>query len=124
MPISELTQAAGIDAAPILKKQYKFLGEALLNPKNTTYQIIYIAVGIQKDFPDGEGTSSPGNFITLYVSVARPYSCGSVHITPKDPTMAPVIDPNHLSHPLDVELFSDGVLFYNTLPPRNHLHLS
>jgi choline dehydrogenase-like flavoprotein len=117
-PISELTNAATNNAAPILKKQYKLLGEALLNPKDSAYQMIYIPVGVQKGFADGEGTPSPGNFITLYASVARPYSRGSVHITSKDPTVAPIIDPNYLSHPLDVELFSDGVLFLQYLATK------
>jgi choline dehydrogenase len=117
-PISELIQSAVIDAAPILKKQYRLLGEALLNPKDSAFQMIYIPVGVQKGFADGEGTPSPGNFITLYVSVSRPYSRGSVHITSKDPTIAPVIDPNYLSHPLDVELFSDGVLFLQYLATK------
>jgi len=114
-PIAKLTQAAVIDAVPILKKQYKLLGEALLNPKDSAYQMIYIPVGVQKGFANGEGSPSPGNFITFYVSVARPYSRGSVHITSKDPTAAPIIDPNYLSHPLDIELFSDGVLFLQYL---------
>jgi choline dehydrogenase len=117
-PISELTQMAVSNAVPILKKQYKLLGEALLNPKDSVYQMIYIPVGVQKGFADGEGTPSPGNFITFYVSVARPYSRGSVHITSKDPTAAPIIDPNYLSHPLDVELFSDGVLFLQYLATK------
>jgi choline dehydrogenase-like flavoprotein len=117
-PISELTQAAVIDAAPILKKQYTLLGEALLNQNDSAYQLIYIPVGVEKGLADGEETPSPGNFVTLYVSVARPYSRGSVHITSKDPNMAPVIDPNYLSHPLDVELFSNGVLFLQYLATK------
>lgn len=117
-PISELIQTAVLTAPPILQKQYKLLGEALLNPKDSAYQMIYIPVGVQKGFADGEGIPSPGNFITLYVSVSRPYSRGSVHITSKDPTVAPIIDPNYLSHPLDVELFSDGVLFLQYLATK------
>jgi choline dehydrogenase len=117
-PISELIQAAVANAPPILQKQYKLLGEALLNPSDSAYQMIYIPVGVQKGFADGEGTPSSGNFITLYVSVSRPYSRGSVHITSKDPTIPPIIDPNYLSHPLDVELFSDGVLFLQTLATK------
>jgi len=117
-PISELIQAATNNAVPILKQQYQLLGEALLNPKDSAYQMIYIPVGVQKGVADGEGIPSPGNFITLYVSVSRPYSRGSVHITSKDPTVAPIIDPNYLSHPLDVELFSNGVLFLQYLATK------
>jgi choline dehydrogenase len=116
--ISKLTEAAVIDAAPNLKKQYRLLGEALLNPKDSAYQMIYIPIGIQKGFADGEGTPSPGSFISLYTSISRPYSRGSVHITSKDPTVAPLIDPNYLSHPLDVEVFSDGILFMQEFATR------
>lgn len=117
-PISELIQVAVLKAPPILQKQYKLLGEALLNPKDSAFQMMYIPLGIQKGFDNGGGTLSPGNFITLYVSVSRPYSRGSVHITSKDPTVPPIIDPNYLSHPLDVELFSDGVLFLQYLATK------
>jgi choline dehydrogenase len=72
--------------------------------------MIYIPIGVEKGFADGEGTPSPGSLINVYTSISRPYSRGSAHITSKDPTFAPPIDPNYLSHPLDVEVFSDGVL--------------
>jgi choline dehydrogenase len=119
--ISQLTKAATIDAPPSLKKQYELLGESLLNPKDSAYQVIYIPAGIEKGFADGEGTPAPGSWFSFYVSVSRPYSRGNVHATSKDPTVAPLIDPNYLSHPLDVELFSDGVLFIQDLATKEPL---
>jgi hypothetical protein len=76
-------QAAVIDIIPILKKQYKLLGEALLNPKDSAYKIIYIPTGVQKGFADGEGTPSPGNFLTFYVSVSHHILVGVCISPPK-----------------------------------------
>ena len=120
-PISKSTEAAVIDAPPTLKKQYELLRESLLNSKDSAYQLIYIPVGVEKGFADGEGTPAPGSWFTFYVSISRPYSRGSVHTTSKDPTVAPAIDPDYLSHPLDVELFSDGVLFIQDLATKEPL---
>jgi hypothetical protein len=47
-----------------------------------------------------------------------------VHITSKDPTAAPIIDPNYFSHPLDAELFSGGVLFLQYLATILDLNIS
>lgn len=119
--IAQLTKAATIDAPPALKKQYELLRESLLNPKDSAYQIIYIPVGIEKGFSDGEATPAPGSWFSFYVAISRPYSRGSVHATSKDPSVAPLIDPNYLSHPLDLELFSDGVLFVQDLATQEPL---
>jgi choline dehydrogenase len=70
--ISQLTKAAVIDAPPALKKQYELLGWSLLNSKDTAYQIIYIPVGIEKGFSDGEGTIAPGSWFSYYVAISRP----------------------------------------------------
>jgi choline dehydrogenase len=114
-PIADSVKAAVIDAIPSLKKQYKLLGESLLNPENSSYQIIYIPIGTQKGFVGGEAPPSPGNFITIDISIERPYSRGRVHISSKDPAVAPKIDPNYLSHPLDLEIFRNGLFFVQDL---------
>ena len=119
--IQQLTKAAVIDAPQALKKQYELLGQSLLNTKNSAYQIIYLPVGIEKGFTDGEGTPAPGSWFSFYVAISRPYSRGSVHATSTDPTVAPLIDPNYLSHPLDIELFSSGALFVQDLATKEPL---
>ena len=55
---------------------------------------------------------------SVYTPRFLAYTLGSVHIMSKDPTVAPLIDPNYLSHPLDVEVFSDGVLFMQEFATR------
>ena len=119
--ISQQTKAAVINAPPGLKKQYELLGQSILNTRDSAYQIIYIPVGIEKGFSDGEGTPAPGSWFSFYVAISRPYSRGSVHATSTDPTVAPLIDPNYLSHPLDLELFSSGALFVQDLATKEPL---
>lgn len=52
----------------------------------------------------------PGKFITIGSMLSRPLSRGSVHIRSKDPSAQPIIDPNYLSHPIDVEIMAHHIL--------------
>lgn len=52
----------------------------------------------------------PGKFITIGSMLSQPLSRGSVHIRSKDPSAQPTIDPNYLSHPVDVEIMAHHVL--------------
>ncbi|POS72820.1 choline dehydrogenase [Diaporthe helianthi] len=52
----------------------------------------------------------PGKFISIGSMLSQPLSRGSVHIRSKDPSAQPVIDPNYLSHPIDVEIMAHHVL--------------
>ena len=55
----------------------------------------------------------------------HPLSRGSVHITSSDPTVYPAIDPNYLSHPLDLYVISQTLLHMQqvarTPPLSNYL---
>lgn len=66
----------------------------------------------------------PGKFITIGSVLSQPLSRGSVHIRSKDPSAQPVIDPNSLSHPIDVEIMANHILQTKkiaALSPFNHL---
>jgi choline dehydrogenase-like flavoprotein len=52
----------------------------------------------------------PGKFITIGSMLSQPLSRGSVHIRSKDPSAQPTIDPNYLSHPVDVEIMAHHIL--------------
>lgn len=58
---------------------------------------------------------SPGKFVSFGVMLSHPLSRGSVHIGSHDPNNAPVIDPNYLSHPLDVEVMARHMLRIKTI---------
>lgn len=52
----------------------------------------------------------PGKFITIGSMLSQPLSRGSVHIRSRDPAAQPTIDPNYLSHPIDVEIMAHHIL--------------
>jgi choline dehydrogenase-like flavoprotein len=52
----------------------------------------------------------PGKFITIGCMLSQPLSRGSIHICSKDPSTQPTIDPNYLSHPVDLEIMAHHIL--------------
>ncbi|KAF3480942.1 glucose-methanol-choline oxidoreductase [Arthroderma uncinatum] len=48
----------------------------------------------------------PGNYVSLGLSLAMPFSRGSTHITSSNPEDKPKIDPRFFSHPLDIEIMA------------------
>ncbi|KAK6361334.1 hypothetical protein TWF730_005068 [Orbilia blumenaviensis] len=56
-----------------------------------------------------------GNFLSLLGVLEHPFSRGSSHIKSSDPAVYPDIDPNYLSHPLDIEILSKIVLHLQTI---------
>jgi choline dehydrogenase-like flavoprotein len=49
---------------------------------------------------------TPGKFFTIVGVLQHPFSRGHVHISSPDPLEYPRIDPQYLSHPLDIKLLS------------------
>lgn len=88
---------------------YKIAERGLLDPKQ--------ASGAYLSFigPWG-GPPEPGSrTLTLCVMLSQPLSRGSVHIGSKDISAAPIVDPNYLSNPLDLDLFAEHMLYIETL---------
>ena len=52
-----------------------------------------------------------GNFVTISGFLCYPLSRGSVHIRSADAADMPLIDPNFLSHPLDLDIYARHVRF-------------
>ena len=57
----------------------------------------------------------PGNFISIGVSLQHPLSRGSVHIQSPDILIKPVVDPEYLSHPLDIEIYARHMLLLEVI---------
>jgi choline dehydrogenase len=55
--------------------------------------------------------NDPGNFAGVGVSPSHPLSRGSTHIQSNSPVDHPLIDPRYFSHPADMEVMIDAVLF-------------
>ncbi|KAI1086319.1 putative GMC oxidoreductase [Rostrohypoxylon terebratum] len=56
-----------------------------------------------------------GKFITFSVMLSQPLSRGSVHIGSDQISASPVINPNYLSHPLDIEIHARHVQYIETI---------
>ena len=53
--------------------------------------------------------------MSFLISLAHPFSRGTVHVSSSSPRDPPVIDPRYLSHPLDVEILARHVRYIPTI---------
>ncbi|OTA62906.1 GMC oxidoreductase [Hypoxylon sp. EC38] len=74
--------------------------------------------------PDSDSPSGPvpGGFLTLGVMLSQPLSRGSVHIASKDPLAKPIIDPNYLSNPVDIEVYARHMTYLETIATSSPLN--
>lgn len=97
---------------------YKIAETNLLDPKQ--------ASGAHLSFigPWGGPPEPNSKTLTLCAMLSQPLSRGSVHIGSKDTSAAPIVNPNYLSNPLDLDLFAEHMLYIETLarsPPLTDL---
>ncbi|KAK7935360.1 oxidoreductase [Apiospora marii] len=83
----------------------------LLSP--TKPSAAYLSVVAQQDLPSAG--PAPGKFLTLGMYISQPLSRGHVHIRSADPSAPPGIDPQYLTHPVDVEVMAQHLLFLNNV---------
>jgi len=57
----------------------------------------------------GRGLNTPDPFVTLTIAMTQPASRGRITLRSADPAAPPVIEPNYLSEPDDVEAMVEGV---------------
>ncbi|KAI9817986.1 MAG: hypothetical protein M1832_004507 [Thelocarpon impressellum] len=98
-----------------LKEQYELTKKKLDDPKEASVQELYNTIFVNPALADQTkklfgNPEAPGGYFFMGGVVEHPFSRGSVHIGSADPSAAPVIDPNYLSHPLDVQLYNDIAL--------------
>jgi choline dehydrogenase len=102
-----------------LARQHELQKAQLLNDTEADVQINFGAMGVNplahNDISQIFAHGNPGGFAGLMAALTHAFSRGSVHITSADPRAPPRIDPRYLSHPLDLELLSQGLLFTQTL---------
>ena len=97
--------------------QYAELRAMMLDPNESTCfygfapgQMHVGAIG-KTSMKDAYLPKLADNYITIMVGLNHPFSRGSVHIGTSDPRRPPVIDPNYLSHQLDLEILARGTQF-------------
>ena len=120
-----------------LKAQYTELVKMLLDPAESACFNSFIA-GQQNihstgrtSMPYAYSQALPENYVNICAGLNHPFSRGSVHIQSSDPAAPPAINPNYLSHPLDLELMGravqnveniiDHLAFHKILKPENRV---
>jgi choline dehydrogenase-like flavoprotein len=86
--------------------QYEYLRAVSLDPDSST---AYISGAPLEIFP--EPAPQETTSMSIVCSHVHPFSRGSSHITSKDPSEQPAIDPRYLSHPLDLEILARHILY-------------
>lgn len=79
--------------------------QLLNNPKVPTVEILYEA-----NFVGAFGYTG-GKFITFISTVMQPFSRGSVHIDPNNPSGKPIIDPRYMSNEYDRKALVEAAKF-------------
>ncbi|KAI0879846.1 putative GMC oxidoreductase [Annulohypoxylon maeteangense] len=106
--------ASGKEPDQVRARAYYQVAKAtLLDPKQ--------ASGTYLSFLGPWGGPIEGNSrtLTLGAMLSQPLSRGSVHISSKDTSAAPIVNPNYLSNPLDLDLYAEHMLYIETIA-RSH----
>lgn len=122
----------GGEDIPGLCEQYDLVLQKLRDPNVASAQELFFTGGESPQFGDNitqlfqlDPVTAPDSYFTMFGVLEHPFSRGSVHITSSDPTVAPAIDPNYLSHPLDLVVTSSIALHLQTVgqtqPLASHL---
>jgi choline dehydrogenase-like flavoprotein len=104
---------------PSQKAQFDLLREMLRDPTGASGQYTMAPFQIvPRDGPSCKGIygmGKDGNYISIVSALNHPFSRGLVHINSPDPTIQPTLDPQYLSHPLDLELHARHTQWLETL---------
>ena len=96
-----------------LKVERKILSARLQSNDAASLQFFIMPASFDPSRLDGSRapkTSGVTNSrISVLVCLTHPFSRGSIHIDPKDPLAQPLIDPQYLQNPVDVEILSAGI---------------
>ena len=124
---SELTQLLGkhidedltVTDFPAKEQQFDLLRSILQSPDDASIQ--YLMAPLQYDSSAGPSINAmysldaPGNYMTILTCLSHPFSRGTVRINSSDPKEKPVVDPNYLSHPLDLEILARHLQYLEVL---------
>ncbi|KAI1099456.1 putative GMC oxidoreductase [Jackrogersella minutella] len=100
------------------KMYYDIAEETILSPEEPSGTFL-LSVS-QLPSPIGPNSSSfpevlPGKWITFSVMLSQPLSRGTVHIGSDQTSTPPVIDPNYLSNPVDLDILARHVQYVETI---------
>jgi choline dehydrogenase len=98
-----------------LAKQMDLQKELLLNEHEADIQYNFGATGVNPNGGEAAATlfdhNDPGGYSGIVTVLTHAFSRGTVHIQSPDVAIPPIIDPNYMTNPLDIEILSHGLLF-------------
>jgi choline dehydrogenase len=113
--LSELIDEYSRSSTGGLRKQLDLQKEMLLGDHEADIQYNFGASGVNPNA--GESTAAffdhddPGGYSGITTVLTHAFSRGTVHIQSPDVAIPSIIDPRYMSNPVDVEVFSSGLLF-------------
>ncbi|KAF8860625.1 alcohol oxidase [Acephala macrosclerotiorum] len=114
-----LLESTQMPTTPGLKKQLELQRGILLNTKEADFQFNFGATGVNpsagNDISKLFNHDDAGGYAGIVPVLTHAFSRGSIHIQSSDPSTHPIIDPRYLSHPIDLELLTQGLLFTQTI---------
>ncbi|CZR64279.1 related to choline dehydrogenase [Phialocephala subalpina] len=117
--LQELLKTVPIPNTPGLQKQLQLQAETLLNNREADIQYNFGATGVNpsawNDVSQLFNHNDAGGYASIVTALTHAFSRGSIHIQSSDPFVPPLIDPRYLSHPIDLELLTLGLLFTQTI---------
>jgi len=111
----------GLSATPSYhrSKQFEIQKQVFLSQKEASAQFNFARTGFNPFSSESVSGlfqhDDPGNYLGVATALTHPFSRGSVHINSSDPKALPIIDPRYLSHPIDIEVLANGLLFVQEL---------
>ena len=99
----------GQELTPGRQEQLKLLQQIVLSGRHSTAEYLYLPIQLHTDHSTIAGLfdkSTERNYISIVAILCRPFSRSSVHIRSKNIQDKPTLNPNYLSHPLDIEILA------------------
>ncbi|TVY68813.1 Dehydrogenase citC [Lachnellula suecica] len=113
--VNELISQAESPSSPVIAKQLELQKAMLLNSKEAAVQYNFGATGVNvaagNDIGNLFNHGDAGGYAGIVAALTHAFSRGSIHIKSTDPEEHPAIDPRYMTHPLDVEIFADSLVF-------------
>ena len=115
---SYLKPQEGIKPVPSRASQYESIRSILENSDEGS--IIIGLGGSQIQFDKGPqkdifAFAHPGNYMLFMLALTNPFSRGTVHIKSSSVLDQPTIDPQYMSHPLDLEVLARYFMYLPTI---------
>ncbi|KAF3035062.1 hypothetical protein E8E11_005240 [Didymella keratinophila] len=102
------------------RRQYEQLRQLILGPKEATEYAMMLPAQLKNlsgrtEMKDLLASTDPKNYISIMVANNHPFSRGSCRIRSTNPNDKPLLNPKHLSHPLNLEILARQTQYIETI---------